>query len=377
MKKNVLILFTLATIGASAQSLPFQVSVQLKGVSKPAKAYLIYNQDNKQVIDSTESSNGKFEFKGSVNEPIKSILLIDHTLQGMQIVRTSDMKGVFLEKGNIKVEGNERVKEAIVSGTPLNKQYAEYYQKVKAPSQKIVDSLDALFVAASPEQKKDKAFVQTIMDQAGVAMNDRKTLQFDYIKQHPDSYISLDAMNELISSRADVNTLLPLYKGLSEKMRHTKQGTALDKKINGDPLTAIGAIAPDFTQNDVNDKPVKLSDFRGKYVLIDFWASWCGPCRAENPNVVKAYNQYKDKNFTVLGVSLDAQGKKEAWLAAIQKDNLPWTQVSDLKAWENEVAQKYDIKAIPQNFLIDPSGKIIAKNLRGEALEKKLAEVLN
>jgi peroxiredoxin len=141
-------------------------------------------------------------------------------------------------------------------------------------------------------------------------------------------------------------------------------------------ITAIGSIAPDFIQNDVNGKPVQLSSFRGKYVLIDFWASWCGPCRQENPNVVRTYHKYKNKNFTVLGVSLDKETAKGAWLAAIKSDGLEWTQVSDLKFWNNMAATLYGVHSIPQNFLIDPQGKIVAKGLRGDDLDDKLQELL-
>ncbi|MES2809852.1 MAG: TlpA disulfide reductase family protein, partial [Bacteroidota bacterium] len=150
----------------------------------------------------------------------------------------------------------------------------------------------------------------------------------------------------------------------------------LKKSIDEAKVTAIGALAPDFTQPDADGKLIKLSSFKGKYVLIDFWASWCGPCRAENPNVVKAYQKYKSKNFTILGVSLDRPNDKEGWLNAVKKDGLEWTQVSDLKYWSNAAAALYYVQSIPANFLLDPNGKIIAKNLRGTDLDDKLAEVL-
>jgi peroxiredoxin len=137
--------------------------------------------------------------------------------------------------------------------------------------------------------------------------------------------------------------------------------------------TAIGQPAPEFTQITADGKPVALSSFKGKFTLVDFWASWCGPCRAENPNVVKAYGRYHSKGFAILGVSLD--DKKEDWEAAIKKDKLPWTQVSDLKGWQNSAAQRYGVRGIPMNFLLDKEGKIIGKGLHGEDLQNKLADI--
>lgn len=159
-----------------------------------------------------------------------------------------------------------------------------------------------------------------------------------------------------------------------EKNNQLSAGDAAGGDDEAATAVKVGMEAPDFTLPDPNGKMISLKSLRGKYVLLDFWASWCGPCREENPNVVKAFQQFKGKNFTVLGVSLDKT--KDQWLAAIAKDGLTWNHVSDLKFWDSSVVPLYGINAIPTNFLLDPQGKVIASDLRGDALTAKLREVL-
>jgi peroxiredoxin len=194
-----------------------------------------------------------------------------------------------------------------------------------------------------------------------------------FITANPASFAAVLLLDNY-STSLEPSTVEDLYATLTHKYKDTRNGKSIAKTIEARKITALGKIAPDFSEADTLGTPIKLSAFRGKYVLVDFWASWCGPCRAENPNLVKTFNRFKDKGFTVLSVSLDQPGKKDAWIGAIHKDNLTWTHVSDLKFWDNDVAVLYGVKAIPTNLLLDKDGKIVAKDLRGAELDKKLSE---
>lgn len=207
--------------------------------------------------------------------------------------------------------------------------------------------------------------------------DERKAQEIAFIRSHSDYMVSVDALKDAVGYLPDdIRIYDKLFNGLAKKVRASKDGVALKRTIDGFMMVRIGVAAPLFTSSDTSGNALNLKDLRGKYVLLDFWASWCGPCREENPNVVKAYEQFKDKGFTVLGISLDKSDKRDAWVKAIKEDGLVWDQVSDLKFWNSPVAQLYSIRSIPQNFLLDPQGKIVAANLRGEALLQKLQELI-
>lgn len=354
----------------------FVLTGKVGNESQPAKAFLLYRDGKRIVTDSIGLINGRFQFKGTLQEPTSARLILDH--KGIGYGKTSmsaDMIMMFLHKGNIQINSPDSLKRAVFPGSAINIEYRIYQKSMETVNQQRRQHY-AVYQNASQQEREDSIFKKTYSDKNTLLDRRYRELQMAHVKAHPDSYVSLSLLKEAAVPVIDVPVIEPLFNGLSERIRLSSAGKAFKAEIEKRRALGIGQLAPEFIQNDQFDHPVRLSEFKGKYVLIDFWASWCKPCRAENPQLVKAYNQFKDKNFTIISVSLDRPGRKEDWLKAIEMDGLKWTHVSDLLFWDNAVAKLYGIRSVPQNFLLDQQGRIIAQDLRGEDLSKKLAEIL-
>jgi peroxiredoxin len=366
-------LFSLLTVfGISTLTLaqkPFSFSVNGEARNYKSKyIYLNHKWDEKSFTDSTKVSNGKFSFNLKSPESNMYWLTFKNDINSQPNII------FFVDEGKTTVTLDmDSLQNMSVKGGQSQKDYTDYRSMMfdfQMKQQGIISQYN------QARQTNDQNAMMTQQQEYEKLSGKVKEGLKDFIKSHPKSpvsgYIIYFEYNNPQTTVAELEEVVGL---LDKSTKGGKFGQMAQSRLKQMLGTTVGHEAIDFTQNNPDGKPLKLSDFKGKYVLVDFWASWCGPCRAENPNVVAAYNKYKDKGFTVLGVSFDQN--KEAWLKAVEKDQLIWDQVSDLKGWGNEVGRMYSITSIPQNLLIDKDGKILAKNLRGAELDMKLEEFLN
>ncbi|MDO9001478.1 MAG: TlpA disulfide reductase family protein [Bacteroidota bacterium] len=371
--KNFLLLMSFLIFGTiysqkktQAKTFPVKIDGTIRNFSGKT-VYVHHKWDEKDYTDSTKVVNGKFSFNlKSVDPNMYWFTYGNNINEQPNFIFFADSEPL---KANLI--GDSLIYSSVAGGQ-TQKDYLEYRTMINnfvAQQQQMqADFNTASQTGDNVTMDKLKADFQGLNT---VFINGLK----DFIKTHAKSAVSgFIIYNDFNNPNIPMEVVIESLSYIDKSIENTKFIKLATKRVDAVKGTMIGNKATNFTQNSPEGKPINLTDFKGKYVLVDFWASWCGPCRMENPNVVASYNRYKDKGFTVLGVSFDSN--KDAWLAAIQKDNLTWPHVSDLKGWGNEAGKIFSISSIPQNLLLDKEGKIVAKNLRGAALDEKLAELI-
>ena len=349
---------------------PYTIQGTVSKEHDPATVYLRMRRNGESFVDSAQVKDGKFIFTGTLPEASLASLMLVKKGREKEVSMSHDMLAVFLDKGTVNVTTTDCISKAVVSGSKANDDYKQLNELLKDVNEKGA-ALQNQYRELS--KNKDEEGIKKLESAYDSLDAEEKKIEKDFLTKNNDSPIAIFLINRLAGYDLKPDEVAPLYKKLSKEARRSPSGQEFAKRLESARKTAVGERAIEFSQADANGNNVSLSSFRGKYVLVDFWASWCGPCRAENPNVVKAYKKFNTKGFEILGVSLD--DKKDKWLAAVKADKLTWTHVSDLKGWKNAAADLYGVRAIPQNVLINPKGRIIAKNLRGDELESKLEEI--
>lgn len=370
MKKTMIGVWTLALMAffsCGGNDAASEGKVQITGKIENAPEGLVvltqYTDSRPKVLDTLEvDSKGEFTYDLEVNTPT----FYELNLYGQRAVKLALFKENveviynFSDPASLQIEGSADSKEML----KLEKLMEEYQLTVNKLNEQYYEAMS----------KNDVETIKRIQLDAMTLESQQAEKVKEMITSMGDSFASLAAIG-LLNPKNDFPFIDELITKLNANYPGTSSIMQMKQQLDEMRALSVGQVAPDFELPDPNGKMVKLSDLRGKYVLIDFWAAWCKPCRQENPNVVRLYNQYKDKGFEVFGVSLDRT--KEDWVKAIADDQLTWTHVSDLKYFNSAAAELYKIEAIPATYMIDPDGKIIARDLRGPSLENKLAELFD
>lgn len=355
----------LNVLGVTQQ--PFVVKGKINDKSLEGATIRLNYNDGGYKLDTCRIVNGAFEIRGMVSQPVAALLYITAGKEHLEF---------FIDKEVITVKGRSLLSATVAGGADqekferlsrILKKYKDHSNEYTQKKYKAMRDKDSLALARANELIAREAALIDSMEKVFIAKN-------------PASHLSLRLLEGKVypkSLATEKETLEKLYGSLHADLKNTSVGVAIKKKFDVANKFSPGKPAIDFTLNDTLGRPVSLSSFRGRYVLLDFWASWCLPCRAETPHLVKAYERFKDKNFTILAVSFDIDKFQKAWRQAIRSDNMTWPQVCDPSGGSGYIAQAYGISSIPMNYLLDPNGIIIATSLRGEEVAKKLEEIFS
>ena len=366
MRKNFSILSVIALLWFSCDSSKepqFTVDADISGVEESTMIYLKKVIDGKmEAIDSAILKNSKVQFKGILERPEMIYLNISDTRKAVN---------VFCENSPITVKVHvDNLDKAVVRGSSVHDDLMEFKAYLKPVDEKSTELNERYREAAT---RSDNAAMEEVVSLYDALRIEQISMIKKFVDSKPTSYISPFIIRNYLAYDMEVEELEAILTSLDSSVYDAIEYANLNERVETLKSVAIGQTAVDFALNDTTGNPIAISTFRGKILLIDFWASWCRPCRIENPNVVELYNDFNDKDFEIIGVSFDED--RDRWIQAIQDDGLIWPHVSDLKGWQSAAGKMYAINAIPATVLLDREGKIVAKNLRGDALRAKLEEM--
>ncbi len=376
MKFKILIFASLLPFFAAAQAPNFTISGKIGNLDRPAMVYLDYTNNVTGGEDSTLLVNGTFSFSGHTDGISTARLSLGHNGEGkrLSIYKGGDNIYFYFAAEKMTIGSKDSLINAEVKGSKVYDEYTAYNKTIGGSIMELDRMANNELSSGTPQQQKDTNFFKSVDARFRKRVAQRREKQIQFAKDNPDSFFALVALTDAAGSKMDVAKIEPIYNAITENIRATGLGKNMAKRIQAAHAIVVGDLAPSFTLNDVNGKPISLADLKGKVVLIDFWASWCEPCRAESPNLKTQYELYKNKGFEILSISVDTDRK--SWLKAIADDGLPWLQASDLKGFNSETVKLYGIGGVPSFFLIDRDGKIIANaNIQGAPLNQRLAEM--
>ncbi|WP_445721851.1 redoxin domain-containing protein [Flavobacterium sp.] len=353
---------------ANAQK-QFTISGTINSSVNNSKIFIEEVKDNTPILkDSTVIKNGKFEFKGNIESLDIAFIKLEKDKAGLPFI---------LEKGKIAITfDKDSLNKSRISGTQNNDKFQEFSDKIGIVNKKMLSfQQENMSKMQTAQQTKDTATINSIMKSFTALQDEMKGVSTNFIKNNPKAFISVLILENLMLNQSiTTEETQEFYNKLGKESLETKYAKNIEKTLKSMGNLSIGKKAPDFSGPSPDGNMISLKESLGKITIIDFWASWCGPCRAENPNVVAMYNEYHSKGLNIIGVSLDRDAAK--WKEAIAKDELTWTHVSNLKFWQDPIAELYSIKSIPATYILDEKGNIIAKDLRGEELVAKVRELL-
>ena len=341
----------------------YKISGNIENMEKGSVALQNTHDGEWTTIDSAQLESGKFSFSGQMDHPQMMRLHFGEQVGAVNF---------FAEHSDIHITGHrDSLQASQIEGSQVHDQYEQFQTQLDDYSRQMQEAADKYRQAS---QNGDEQAVEKYRNEYQDVADQRQAFIEHYVEDHPQSVLAPYLTQRHLLSFIGYEKLDSLYNSFAPEVRSTKYGQAIKARRETLGRTQVGKPYIDFTLPDTSGTAVSLSDYVGEgYVLLDFWAAWCGPCRKENPNLVKAYEKYHDQGFEIFGVSFDRT--RDAWVQAIHNDNITWPQVSDLEYWDNKAGEKYGIRSIPSNLLINAEGRIVEKNLRGEELDKKLKEI--